>query len=287
MGQSEVIFEATNANFQETVLAASLRQPVLVDFWAGWCGPCKILMPLLEKIVQDYGGRILLAKVDTEANQALAAQFGIRSIPTVILFKNGTAVDAFSGAVPEAQIRVFIDNHLPGEADERLAEAAQAFQRGEHDTGLALIRQAMELAPGRLPILRSAATLMIEQHHYQEAAAILQQQPLDIQLDATIAPLLARLSFLDILAHAPSLEEATARQAANPEDCSANYILAAHHALAGRYESAMELLLNVMGKNPRFENGVARKAMITIFEILGNTGELVHHYRSRMSRLLL
>ena len=125
MPESPYIVEVTAENYQEVVIQGSLQAPVLVDFWADWCQPCKILLPMLAKLVDEYQGKFILAKINTEQQQELAAQFGIRSIPTVKLFMQGQPVDEFSGALPEEQIRQFLDQHIPRESDKAVAQAQQ------------------------------------------------------------------------------------------------------------------------------------------------------------------
>jgi putative thioredoxin len=145
--ESPYIFEITSDNYEQIVLRGSREVPVLVDFWASWCQPCQVLMPVLAKLADEYRGRFVLAKLNTEEQQAIAAQFGIRSIPTVMLFKGGEPIDEFMGALPEAQIRAFLDKHLPRESDNAVAEARQQLLLGDAATALRLLRDAQAADP--------------------------------------------------------------------------------------------------------------------------------------------
>ena len=199
MNSNKYAFEASADNFQKSVIEASHKLPILIDFWANWCNPCKILLPILEKITLDYGGKIQLAKVDSEKERELTAQFGVRSIPSVFLLKNGVVVDTFSGVIPEDEICAVIDAHLPCESDDLLEEAQQAYQRGDKQQGLALCEKATNLAPDKLRIVITTAKLQLDNEQYLQAGEHLRRLPMDIQLDPVVSPLFARLSFVKII----------------------------------------------------------------------------------------
>ncbi len=282
----EIIFEATSENFQQQVIEASHQQPVLVDFWATWCNPCKILLPILTQLAQAYQGKFLLAKVDTEQQRSLAEQFAIRSIPHVMLFKDGEMVDSFSGALPESEIRLFIDNYLPGVADDLLSQARSAYQSAENSKATALVEQAIKEMPESVRIIAQACGLLIDNGDFQLAAQHLEHLPINLQTDAKIAPLLARLSFVEQI-EGLSKEQLEQLKSKQPESQEERFQLAAYQVLKGEIEQAMESLLEIIKQDPKFREGAARKRMLKIFEILGNSGELVHKYRMQMAKYLM
>ena len=159
MADSPYIFDIDEANYEQIVLQGSHQVPVLVDFWASWCQPCQLLMPLLAKLVEEYQGRFILAKINTEEQQAIAGQFGIRSIPTVKLFRDGQPVDEFAGALPESEIRAFLDRHLPRASDGSVAQAEERLHAGDTEGALALLSQAREEDPGNPRLLVAMAQI--------------------------------------------------------------------------------------------------------------------------------
>ncbi|HDK37520.1 MAG TPA: thioredoxin, partial [Thiolapillus brandeum] len=147
MDNSPYIVEITNDNYQTAVLEQSHKVPVLVDFWASWCQPCQMLMPVLANLAEQYQGKFILAKINTEEQQELAAQFGIRSIPTVKLFRNGDPVDEFAGALPESEIRKFLEKHISRESDAMVDQAEQLLLQGDLENALKLLQQAKQTDP--------------------------------------------------------------------------------------------------------------------------------------------
>lgn len=286
MTQTKHVTEATQDDFQQAVLEESHRRPVLADFWAAWCNPCKILIPLLEKLAQEYQGQFMLAKVDTDKERELSDHYAIRTIPTVILFSKGEEITRFNGVISEQEIRALIDAVIPDESDMLLDKAEVAFGSGEQETGLALAQQAMAHAPGKYRIAVRAAALMMDQRLFAEADQVLKSLPIDRQMDPSITPMLARLAFAEVIRNAPGATELARDLEQNPRASETAYRLAAHKVLAGDHEAAMQLLLEILRHNPQFGDGAARKAMVRIFEILGNSGELVQRYRMEMARLL-
>ncbi|MEJ2575388.1 MAG: thioredoxin, partial [Gammaproteobacteria bacterium] len=244
MAESPYIVEITRENFYD-IVEASHRVPVLIDFWASWCQPCQMLMPILAKLADEYRGKFLLAKLNTEEEQEIAAQFGIRSIPTVKLFSNGQPVDEFLGALPESEIRAFLDRHLPRESDAVVDQARQLLASGQADAAQALLQQAIDQDPANHRATLALAQAMAAQGQSADAEAALDALPLDQQHDPEVTALRSQLYFDGLLAQAPPEAELADRLAADPKDSEARLQLAVHRVLGGDYDAALEQLLTL------------------------------------------
>ncbi len=259
MNNTPYKFAATTESFATAVVEASRERPVLVDFWAPWCGPCRTLMPLLERIADDYGGRFALAKVNTDEEQQVAAHFGIRSIPTVMLFDQGKAVEQLVGVQPEQAIRSLLDRYLaPGVGDDSSGPAGPAEE----------IERALAA--------RDAA---------RATAAMATLEAEDPQRPALMA-LRARVAFLEAATARPDVVALRSALASDPSDAAARHALAAHHALAGDYATALSEWLELMRRNRRYGDDLARRSLLAVFDVLGEGHELTASYRRRMASLL-
>lgn len=270
------MIDVTLANFQAEVLEASLTTPVLVDFWAPWCGPCKVLGPLLEKVEQAYGGRFILAKVNTEEEQQLAGYFQIRSIPTCILFVGGQPVDGFMGALPEGQVRAFLDRHLPSEADllaaaER-AEAEAAAAHGDADAALQRLRDALAKAPDNDDVRFDLVRLLIESGQLAEAAAALAPALGKIPVPLRFEALAQWLNALEFVANDPRgqwpLEKFDERIAANRRDFEARLAKARVLIARGEWTAAMDELLEIIMRDKKWGDEVPRKTVVALLELM-------------------
>ncbi|WP_456408389.1 thioredoxin [Thiolapillus sp.] len=285
MSDSPYIVEITNNNYQSDVIERSRQVPVLVDFWAPWCQPCQMLMPVLASLAEQYQGKFILAKINTEEQQELAAQFGIRSIPTVKLFRNGEAVDEFAGALPESEIRKFLDKHIPRESDALVDQAEQLLLQGDIDNALTLLEQAKASDPANSNIDIALAQAHAAAGNAEKALEITDQLPAEFQEKPEIQVLRGLLFFEQLLDGAPSESELQERLNRDDNDSEARYLLAAQYVVNQRYEDAAQALLELMRKDRNYGDDAARKALLKLFDILGDD-PLAPRYRSRMMSLI-
>ena len=283
------VFDATTDRFEADVIQRSLQVPVLVDFWAEWCGPCKQLGPVLEKLAGEYNGAFELAKVDVEAEQQLAAAFQIRSIPTVMLVKDGQLVDGFPGALPEAQLREFLKHHgiEPGAAtaDEPVVDEAAAPPADPHAEVMRL-RKAVEAEPDKAELKLDLALALLATGGTREAAQLIDALPANLATDERTVNARARLDFAALLADAPQPQVLQAAIDANPDDLRARHLLGVQAIVAGNAEAGLEQFMEMLRRNRDFENGLPKKALIDAFRIVDDE-DLVGRYRRKMSSLLL
>ncbi|TWG93412.1 thioredoxin [Luteimonas sp. J16] len=280
------VFDATTASFEAEVLRKSLEVPVLVDFWAEWCGPCRTLGPILEKLAGQYNGAFLLAKVDTEREPQIAAAFQIRSIPTVFLVKGGQLVDGFQGALPEGQLREFLRHHgiepAEGGGDAAEAEPVPLDPAAE----VARLRAAVEAEPDKDELKLDLALALLQTGAAQEAERLLDALPANLATDDRAVKARARLGFAALLADAPPPAELEAAVAADPGDLRARHLLGVHRIVAGDAEAGLEQFIEMLQRDRAFGDGLPRKALIDAFQIIDDAG-LVGRYRRRMASLLL
>jgi putative thioredoxin len=282
MADSPFIVTLTAQNFHQAVIAGSHERPVLVDFWADWCAPCRALMPVLAKLADQYAGKFLLAKLDTEAEREIAAQFGIRSLPTVQLFKDGKMVDQFMGALPEAQVRTFLDRHIPRESDILVARAEGLMADRNLGAAAPLIARAIELEPDHPQARIAEIRLKALSGDTQGAEDLIRRLPVDLLGDPQVVALRGQLRFANVLTSAHPEQELQARLAANPGDSDACYQLAAHCIARSDFEAALGLLFELMRRDRAYGDDAGRKGMLLIFDLLGGTGDLVSRWRGRM-----
>ena len=280
------VFDATTARFEAEVLHKSLETPVLVDFWAEWCGPCKTLGPVLEKLAGEYHGAFLLAKVDTEKEPQIAGAFQIRSIPTVFLVKDGQILDGFQGALAEGQVREFLRHHgiEPAEATDEGEQAPAPPPDPEAE--VPRLRQAIEAEPERAELRLDLALALLQTGAAEEAETLLDALPANLATDDRAVKARARLGFSALLREAPAAAALEAAVAADPSDLRARHLLGAHHLVAGRSQDALEQFLAMLRADRDFQDGLPRKALIDAFRVIDDAG-LVGRYRRQMASLLL
>jgi len=288
MSDSPYIFEVDQFNFATLVVENSQHVPVLVDFWADWCQPCQVLMPMLAKLAQEYRGGFLLAKVNTDVEQALAGHFRVRSLPTVIVVWQGQIVEQLVGVQPESAYRALIDrfqSQRPGGASLQ-EQIEMLWQEGQKEEVIDLLREALVDQPDSNELKVMLADKLLQLGQDVEARTLLQSLPEDERSRQPASGLLARLQFADLATGAPDRATLEARLAQDPADSAARRQLAARCVLAGDYEAALQQFMDILRRDPQFENGAGRQGLIAMFEMLGNEDPLVITYRRRMFSLL-
>jgi putative thioredoxin len=276
------------ADFQEKVIAASHRAPVLVDFWAEWCAPCRVLKPILENLAVEYGGRFILAKLDSDRHQEIAARYGVRGIPNVKAFVNGELVDEFTGALPEAQIRAFIDGLLPSPAEPLRVAAREARAQGDAEVACSLLDDALALDPANEAVLLDLAELHIDMHRLDAAQEILDALAHTARDAARVGTLQARLKLVAAGSGADPAALA-ARIETDADDLDARLQLAHVLALAHDYRPALEQLLEIVRRDRKWQDEAARKTMLDLFTLLGGNAQcddLIREFRIALARTL-
>jgi len=275
------------ATFDAVVIEGSRKTPVLVDFWAPWCGPCRALTPTLEKLAAEYDGRFVLAKLNSDENPELAARYGVRGIPNVKAFVDGQIIDEFSGALPESGVRQFLDRVVPSPADELRIEAAKTYDE-THDVerALALLARAEALDPANEDVRIDRAELLIAAGRHAEARELLAGLAPLTRMDDRVSALEARLDLAEDAAAAPSPQLLEERIARDGGDLEARLQLAHSHVARKDYRTALEQLLEIVRRDRSYRDDVARKTILKVFEQLGNSGELVSEFRKRLASVM-
>lgn len=281
------VFDATAATFEDTVIRKSLETPVLVDFWATWCGPCKTLGPVLEKLAAEYHGAFVLAKVDVDKEQELAAAFQIRSVPTIAVVKDGQVLGAIPGALPEGQLRemlaqVGIQPAAP--ADDAVAEAPAA-PLDPHAEVLRL-RKLTEIEPDKAEHQLDLALALLQTGAAVEAEHLLDKLPANLATDERTIKARARLGFAALLKDAPPVEVLHAAIASDPADLRARHLLGVRQLVGGDAEAGLAQFIEMLRRDKAYADGLARKSLIDAFRILDDA-DLVSRVRRQMSALLL
>jgi putative thioredoxin len=256
-----VVVEATDQNFVQKVVEESKRRPVVVDLWAAWCGPCRTLGPILEKVAGERGGSFLLAKLDVDANPYTAGQFGVQSIPTVIAFRDGRPIDGFVGAIPEPMVNEFIDRLMPSEAELEAEEALEQELDGDLEGAESRYREALDVDPGNREARIGLGRILAETARDEEARQVLMPALPDPEAERILAAIevhgWAALTDPGTLASAKRL------------------------AAQGRWREALDGMLGALADDPD-----ARQAMLEVFAVLGDEDEIVPEYRRKLAAAL-
>ena len=289
MTENAFVFDVAGAEqFEQLVGQNSLHKPVLVDFWAQWCAPCKVLMPLLEKITASYAGELLLAKVDCDVEQEIVALLGVQSLPTVVLFKDGKPVDGFTGAQTESDIRSLLSKHVaePAEvAEDPLQTAKDLFDNGEYAQAEALLKELLSGDDQQPAALVLYARCLTERGALADAEAVLNSVTADEQKHA-VAAARAQLAFLRQAVELPDIADLKTRLAKNANDDEAVLQLSIQQLARQNYEPALESLLQLFIRNRNFADGAAHATLLQVFELLGTEHPLVTLYRRRLYQAL-
>ncbi len=291
---ADIVFEGTVNNFEDAVIRASLEGPVVAYFTAGWCGPCKQLGPVLERAVREAGGAVSMAKIDIDQNQELAAALRIQSVPTIYLFFQGRPVDGFQGALPESQVKAFIDKAVqmarasqPDALDipEALKVGAEAMATRDYERAQGVFGQILQQDPKNIQAFSGMVRALIALDQADMARGLMDGAPPDMQAHAQFKELQTALE-LALMKPQGSLEAMAAKLAQNPGDHQARFDLALAQFVAGAHADAMDNLLEIVARAPKWNDEAARKQLLKFFEALGNADPLTAETRRRLSSLL-
>ena len=282
---SEQIVNIDEANAQRYLVEESFKRPVVVDFWADWCEPCKVLMPLLEKLAAEYQGQFLLAKVNADQQQGLAQQMGVRSLPTVMVIKDGRPVDGFAGAQPETKIREILDKYLPKPWDNLLQQAQELIGAGEQTEALPLLRRAYDESARRHDITLVLARLLLELKRLDEAGKVLAEVRKTDQ-DAEWEQLQAQLKLKQDAGKSPEIEALENKLTDDEDNFEIRQQLAVQYNQAGRHKDAMELLIFILRKDLQHGEGATRNILLDIIAALGKGDPLAVEYQRKLFGLM-
>ncbi|RQH04190.1 thioredoxin [Paraburkholderia dinghuensis] len=280
--------DTTLATFEKDVIEASTLAPVLIDFWAPWCGPCKTLGPMLEKLEAEYAGKWKLAKVNVDENQELAAHFQVRSIPHVVAFVDGQPVDQFIGVLPEGQLRQFIDGLIPDVAQTERNAAQEALAEGRREEAYEALQAALAYDPGFDDARMDLIEMLLADNRTDEARNEVDLlSPKTTQgVDPRFNAIKTRLEALDAAADLPPTDALEAQVAAHPEDLEARFDLANALIARRKYAEALEHLLEIVKHDRTFRDDIGRKTMLSVFDLAAHQPQLVSEWRRKLSMTL-
>lgn len=279
------IVDITLDNAQQFLIDESFIRPVVIDFWADWCGPCKNLMPVLEKLANEYAGAFLLAKVNADDQQMISSQFGVRSLPTVMIMQNGQPIDGFTGALSEVQVREVLAKHLPKPWEVPLQQAQTLIAEGNFTDALPLLRQAFDVSQQLASIALLMAQCHLELNRLDNAEAILSAIKM-VDQDAHYEQLAAQIALKKQAAKTPELTELEASFAKSPLDLTVRYQLALQYQQESQYRPALEHLLEIIRVERNFSDGDVRKTFTAIIAALGKADPLAIEFQRKLFTLL-
>jgi len=285
MNAANHVVDIDESNAQTLLIEESLNRPVVVDFWADWCGPCKQLMPILEKLAAEYQGAFLLAKVNADEQQMLAQQLGVRSLPTVMVIKDGQPVDGFSGAQPESAVREMLDKHVPSPQADALAEAEQLMAEGDIPAALTLYRGAWEDSGQKPEFTMAYAGALIAANRLDEAEALLADIRM-VDQDARYEQLMAQIELQRQAARSPEVEALEADLARDEQNHEVRIKLAVQLGTHGQYREALEHLLVVLRADRDWGNGEAKRVYLDMIATIGKGDPLAAEYQRKLFSLL-
>jgi putative thioredoxin len=279
--------DVTAADFEQAVIEHSKTVPVIVDFWAEWCAPCRALKPVLEKLADEYGGKFRLAKINSDENQPLAQRYGVRGIPNVKAFVDSELVDEFSGALPEAEVRRFLERVIPSPAEKLRRETLREYAEfKDAERALRMLAHASELDPANEAVRIDSAQLLIELNRLDEARELLAALSVLTRMDERVTTLEARLALAAGAGAAADGGALAQRIAADAGDLDARLRYAQWHIGRQDYAAAFEQLLDIIRRDRQFKDDAARKTMLQLFSVLGADHALVGDYRRKLAGVL-
>lgn len=290
---ADLIKDTSTPAFVKDVLEESKRQPVLVDFWAPWCGPCKQLTPIIERVVRAAGGRVKLVKMNTDEHPSIPQQMGIQSIPAVVAFVGGRPVDAFMGAVPESEVKAFIDRltaNLPGNGSPQVAEligeAEAALAAGDTATAASIYAEVLTADAANIPAIAGLARCYLEGGAIEQAKQTLEMVPEAKREDGAVKAVQAAIELAEQASSLGPLAELEQKVAADPRDFQARFDLALALNAAGKREDATTQLLEIVKRDRKWNEDGARKQLVQLFEAWGATDQATIEGRKRLSTIL-
>ena len=272
-------------NAQQYLIDESFNRPVVVDFWADWCAPCKQLMPLLEKLADEYAGSFLLAKINADEQQGISQQLGVRSLPTVMVFKDGQPVDGFSGAQPETAVREMLQKHLPSPWDAKIAEATDLLDQGDTSAALALLRAAWEESNKLLEITLAYAGALVEANRLDEAEEVLNEVRL-VDREAVHEQLMAQIELKREAGKSPEIEALESELASDESNHAVRVKLAVQLTTGAHYRDALEHLLVVLRADRDWNNGEAKRLYLDTIASIGKGDPLAAEYQRKLFSIL-
>lgn len=279
--------DVNQADFEEMVVKASFHQPVVIDFWAPWCGPCKVLKPMLEKLAEEYGGKFVLAKVNSDENPEVSAHFSVRGIPAVKAMVNGNVVDEFTGAQTEGFVREWLGKIIPSPAEELRLAAQQEVAAGNVAGALKMLAEASALDPKNEWVRVDAAEILLAGGEVAEAGRLLDSiVAVDMLKQPRVMLLQAQVKLAQMGATGESEDTLRAAIAADEKNLEARLKLANVLVASGRYQEGMDQLLEIVQRDRKFQDDIGRKTLLDVFNLLGGQGELVMAYRRRLASVL-
>ena len=281
MPAAPAVLDVTDATFAAEVLERSKSVPVVVDFWAPWCGPCRVLGPIIERVTEEQAGAVLLAKLNTDENPRTATQYRIQGIPAVKAFKNGQVAAEFTGAIPEPQVRAFFAKLVPSEAERAARQAEELLATGDVAAAERHFREILSKSPGNPDAVTGLAAILISRGEVDEAQEMLERVPTDRR-----AKVMKHRIFLDGFASKHANENLEQEAANAPADARARYRWGVMLAAQGKYEAALDELIESVRIDRNFAEGAARKAALAVFDILGLDSPVTREYQRQLLRVL-